>query len=166
MEKKLEVLSVLVDNNYGVVTRISSLFGRRGFNIDTFTGSVTDNPKISRITITLRVDPYELEQVVAQTMKLEEVLELKVLDNESSVMREIALIKVEANLETRSKVKNIADIYGASVVDLSPNSMIVELTGKPAKLDAFINIMEEFKIMEMCRTGISALERNKVITEK
>lgn len=162
MDKKLEVLSVLVANNYGVLARISSLFGRRGFNIDTLTVSKTDNPKISRITLTLRGNPAEVEQIVAQTLKLEEVISVKVLEPIKSVMREIVLVKVVADSDTRGKVKEVAEIYNASVVDLSPTSMVVELTGKPSKIDAFISIMDGFKIVEMCRTGITAMERNNV----
>ncbi len=159
MEKKLEVLSILVKNHYGVVTRISSLFGRRGFNIDTFTGSNTNDPEISTITITLEGDHYQMQQIIAQTRKLEEVIDVKVLDPIESVMREIALVKVKADTETRGQVKDVADIYGASVVDLSPTSMILELTGRPDKLNAFVKVMEGFEIIEMCRTGVTAMDR-------
>lgn len=161
-ERKLEVLSVLVDNNYGVLARISSLFGRRGYNIDTLTVSNTDNPMLSRITLTVQGDPQEVRQIVAQTMKLEEVRDVKVLEQENSVMREIVLLKVRADAKTRSQIREVADIYKASVVDLSPTSMIIELTGKPTKINAFIRIMEDFDIVEMCRTGITAMARNNV----
>ncbi|MDO5695641.1 MAG: acetolactate synthase small subunit [Eubacteriales bacterium] len=161
-EKKLEVLSVLVNNNYGVLTRISSLFGRRGYNIDSLTVSNTDDPAISRITITVQGDPHEVEQIVAQTLKLEEVREINVLKPLHSVMREIVLVKVRANAQNRSQIREVAEIYKASVVDLSPTSMIIELTGKPTKINAFIRVMEEFDIVEMCRTGITAMPRNNV----
>ncbi len=159
MENKMEVISIVVENNYGVLARISSLFGRRGFNIETITASNTADPMITKIIVTLKADPYVVEQVIGQTKKLEEVLEVKVLDHVRSVMREIALLKVKANASNRADVKGIADIYGASVVDLSPTSMIVELTGKPSKIDAFVHLMEEFEVVEMCRTGVTAMER-------
>lgn len=161
-EKRLEVLSVLVDNNYGVLARISSLFGRRGYNIDTLTVSTTNDPKLSRITLTVQGDPHEVAQIIAQTLKLEETRDVQVLNKDESVMREIVLVKVRADTNNRAQVKEVAEIYKASVVDLSPTSMILELTGKPNKVNAFIRIMEDFDIVEMCRTGVTAMARNNV----
>ncbi len=162
MEKKTEVLSILVADNYGVLTRISNLVTRRGYNIDTLTVSTTDNPKISRITMTVKGNHHEIEHIIAQTIKLEEVLNAEILEPSKSVLREITLIKVKADANTRGHIKEAADIYSACVVDLSPKSMIVELTGRPSKIDAFIKIMEEFGVIEMCRTSATAMQRNSV----
>lgn len=160
MEDNFIVLSVLAENNYGVLTRIASLFGRRAYNLDTLTGSNTNDERLFRITITLKGDIHEVEQIVAQTSKLEEVHSVTVLEHNSAVMREIVLVKVLATVENRTQIKEIADIYKASIVDLSPNSMIIELTGKPNKIDAFIRVIEDFEIIEMCRTGVTAMSRN------
>ena len=157
---KLEVLSIVVQNNYGVLARISSLFGRRGYNIDTLTVSNTDNPDISRITLTVQGLENEINQIILQTSKLEEVIKVDVLNKNTSVMREIVLVKIKANAANRNKVVEIANIYKGSVIDLSPESMIVEVTGKPTKINAFIKILEDFEILEICRTGITAKSRD------
>ena len=154
---KLEVLSIVVQNNYGVLARISSLFGRRGYNIDTLT---VDNPDISRITLTVQGLENEINQIILQTSKLEEVIKVDVLNKNTSVMREIVLVKIKANAANRNKVVEIANIYKGSVIDLSPESMIVEVTGKPTKINAFIKILEDFEILDICRTGITAMSRD------
>lgn len=159
-QQKLEVLNILVNNSYGVLARISSLFGRRGYNIDTLTVSTTDNPDISRITLTVQGLENEINQIILQTSKLEEVLKVEVLDPIKSVMREILLAKVKTNAETRGKILEIANIYKGSIIDLSPTSTIVEVTGKPTKINAFLRILEDFEILEVCRTGITAMSRS------
>ena len=133
--QKLEVLSILVQNNYGVLARISSLFGRRGYNIDTLTVSNTDDPEISRITLTVQGLENEINQIILQTSKLEEVIKVDVLEQNKSVMREIVLAKIKTNSDNRSKMVEVATIYKGSIIDLSPTSMIVEVTGKPTKIN-------------------------------
>ena len=158
--QKLEVLSIVVQNNYGVLARISSLFGRRGDNIDTLTVSNTDDPDISRITLTVQGFENEINQIILQTSKLEEVIKVDVLEQNKSVMREIVLAKIKTNADNRSKMVEVATIYKGSIIDLSPTSMIVEVTGKPTKINAFIKVLEDFEILEICRTGITAMSRD------
>lgn len=156
-----EILSVIVDNHSGVLCRITSLFGRRGFNIDSLTVSTTDDPHTSRITLSVQGNEQIIDQIITQTLKLEEVQNVFILDEAASLSRELLLVKLAANEANRGKIREIADVYGASVVDLSPDSMILELTGKSSKMDGFINILSEYEIIEMCRTGVTALERGK-----
>ena len=154
-----QVISVLVDNHSGVLTRISSLFGRRGFNIDSLTVSATNDPAVSRITIVVHDDAKVLQQIVLQTARLEETRHIFVLDPAVSLFRELLLLKVEATQANRSELREIGSIYKAKIIDLSPESLEFELTGEPDKIDAFLKMMEGFTILEMCRTGITALER-------
>lgn len=156
---KKEVISLLVENHAGVLARIASLFGRRGYNIDSLTVSATDNPAISRITIVVRGDEAVLNQIISQTRKLIETQDVFQLDEDRALLRELLLVKVPANEAKRSAIREIADVYGAEIVDLSVDSMIVELTGAPKKIDAFLEVISEYDIVEMCRTGITALER-------
>ena len=154
-----QVISVLVDNHSGVLTRISSLFGRRGFNIDSLTVSATNDPAVSRITIVVHDDAKVLQQIVLQTARLEETRHIFVLDPAVSLFRELLLLKVEATQANRSELREIGSIYKAKIIDLSPESLVFELTGEPDKIDAILKMMEGFTILEMCRTGITALER-------
>lgn len=154
-----EVISILVDNHAGVLTRVSSMFGRRGFNIDSLTVSATSNPAISRITVVVRADEDSLEQIIKQTARLEETRDIFVLKRENSLFRELLLVKVAADENTRSQIREIAGIYKAKIIDLSIGSMVMELTGEPEKIDAFLKILSTYRILEMCRTGITALER-------
>ena len=154
-----EVISIIVDNHSGVLTRISSLFGRRGFNIDSLTVSATDKPDISRITIVVNDDEKVLQQIILQTARLEETQKIFVLNSANSLYRELLLLKVAADKSNRSELREIGGIYKAKIIDLSPGSMVFELTGEPDKIDAFLKMMEDFTILEMCRTGITAIER-------
>ena len=158
MEKK-EVLSVLVDNHSGVLARVASLFGRRGYNIDSLTVSASNDPHISRITIVVSGDEAVISQIISQTRKLVETRAIFALNENRSLLRELLLVKLAANESKRSAIREVADIYGADIVDLSVDSMIVELTGAPTKIDAFLEVIKEYDILEMCRTGITALER-------
>ena len=158
MEKK-EVLSVLVDNHSGVLARVASLFGRRGYNIDSLTVSATNDPHISRITLVVSGDEAVISQIISQTRKLVETRDIFALNENRSLLRELLLVKLAANESKRSAIREVADIYGADIVDLSVDSMIVELTGAPTKIDAFLEVIKEYDILEMCRTGITALER-------
>ena len=163
MSEKKQVVSMLVDNHAGVLARVSSLFARKGFNIDSLTVSATDDPKLSRITITTRGDKQQLSQILSQTGKLIEVRNVDALNPETTIQRELLLVKVKADEKKRSAVREAAEIYKASVVDLSVDSMVVELTGKPAKIDGFLAVIGQYEILEMCRTGVTALERGSVV---
>ena len=154
-----EVISIIVDNHSGVLTRISSLFGRRGFNIDSLTVSATDKPDVSRITIVVNDDEKVLQQIILQTARLEETKKIFVLNSANSLYRELLLLKVAADSGNRSGLREIGGIYKAKIIDLSPTSMVFELTGEPDKIDAFLKMMDGFEILEMCRTGITAIER-------
>lgn len=160
MEK--QVLSVLVDNHSGVLARVASLFCQRGFNIDSLTVSHTDNPEISRITIVTEGDSITLEQIIKQTAKLEEAKTVTHLNPEDSLLRELLLVKVAADETNRGAIREISTIYKAKIIDLSATCMVMELTGEPAKIDGFLAILEQYHILEMCRTGITALERGYV----
>ena len=154
-----EVLSALVENHAGVLTRISSLFSQRGYNIDSLTVSATDNPAISRITIVVDGDSRILEQIILQTAKLIETRKIFALDQAHSLLRELLLIKLAADENNRGAIREVAEIYKAKIIDLSPSSMVLELTGEPEKIDGFLDVLRNYEILEMCRTGITALAR-------
>ncbi len=160
------VIAVYVENKYGVVSRISGLFMRKGFNIDTFTGGETDNPDFSRITIALDGDEYVRDQIINQLKKLHNVKQVKLLPP-SSVEREIMLIKVANSPETRSDIMAAAEVYRAKIIDYTVEAMCIEVTGEPSKLNAFIEVMKPLGIIELCRTGVVALERgnNSIINK-
>ena len=153
------VISLLVDNQNGVLARVASLFCRRGFNIDSLTVSATNDPKISRITVTLRGDEQALSQLILQTERLEVTRQIFELNPEKSLQRELLLLKVAADVHSRAELREIASIYKSKIIDLSPDSMVFELTGKPDKVDAFLNMFSGYEILELCRTGVTALER-------
>ena len=153
------VISLLVDNHNGVLARVSSLFCRRGFNIDSLTVSATNDPAVSRITVTLHGDDAAISQLILQTERLEVTRQVFVLDHENSLERELLLLKVAADVHNRSELREIASIYKAKIIDFSPDSMVLELTGRPEKVDAFLKILADYKILEQCRTGVTALER-------
>ena len=156
---KKVVLSLLVDNTSGVLSRITGLFSRRGYNIDSLTVGSTENERYSRATVVARGDDLILEQIRKQLAKLVDVKEIKELLPEESVCRELVLIKVQANREERQQVVSIANIFRAKVVDVAVDSLMIELTGNQAKIDAFINLLEGFTIKEIVRTGITGLSR-------
>lgn len=160
------VIAVYVENKYGVLTRVSGLFMRKGFNIDSLTVGETDDPKFSRITITLNGDDYAREQLVNQLKKLHNVKQVKLLNGDNSVERELMLIKVRTTPENRSEIMAAAEIYRAKVIDYTTDAMCVEVTGEPSKIKAFIEVMKPLGIVEMCRTGIVSLERGSSILEK
>ena len=155
---KKEIVSVLVDNQANVLTRVVSLFGRRGFNIDSLTVSATNDPNLSRITIVFSATEQKMQQILTQTEKLEVVKSIYVLNRENSLYRELLLIKIEADQKQRSAIKEIVDIFRGKIVDLSRESLIIELTGTPEKLDGFIDVIQDYKIVEVCRTGITGIE--------
>ena len=153
------VISLLVDNQSGVLARVSNLFCRRGFNIDSLTVSATNDPAVSRITVTITSDEKALSQLILQTERLEVTRQVFVLDHENSLERELLLLKVAADVHNRGELREIASIYKAKIIDFSPDSMVLELTGRPEKIDAFLKILADYKILEQCRTGVTALER-------
>lgn len=154
-----KVISLLVDNQSGVLARVSNLFCRRGFNIDSLTVSATNDPTVSRITVTVSGSGKELNQLVLQTERLEVTRQVFVLDNDNTLQRELLLLKVAADVHNRAELREIASIYKSKIIDLSPDSMVFELTGKPEKIDAFLLMFKDYKILEQCRTGVTALER-------
>lgn len=159
--KNLErhVLSVLVRNSSGVLTRVSGLFARRGFNIDSLTVGRTENPEISRMTIVLMGNEYILEQFTKQLNKLEDVLRVHELKSEYSVYRELVLIKVQASPEKRGAINEVVKIFRSKIIDVAHNTVTIELTGDDSKINALIELMEDYGIVEIVRTGIAALER-------
>lgn len=158
------VIAVYVENKYGVVARITGLFLRKGFNIDSVTGRETEDPKYSRITISLNGDDFISNQLINQLKKLHNVKKVKLLKSESSVERELMLMKVRNTAENRNEVIAATEIYKTKIVDYTTETMCVEVTGEPHKIDAFIELMKPLGIIEMCRTGVVALERgNKTI---
>ena len=156
---KREVISILVDNYANVLTRVVSLFGRRGFNIDSLTVSATNNPEISRITIVFTGTDQALSQIITQTEKLEVVRAIFTLDASNSLYRELLLIKIQVDKTDRAAVREIVEIYRAKIIDLSKDSMIIELTGAPEKLDGFMDMLNCYNAVEVCRTGITGIER-------
>ena len=157
---KKKIVSVLVLNQANVLTRVVSLFGRRGFNIDSLTVSATNDPALSRITIVFSATEPSMQQIITQTEKLEVVKSIYILDRANSLYRELLLLKVNASEKKRTPIKEIVDIYRGKIVDLSKDSMIIELTGTPEKLDGFMDVMEDYEVVEVCRTGITGIESN------
>ena len=156
---RTKVFQLLVDNTSGVLSRISGLFSRRGYNIESITAGVTADPRFTRITIVTSGDDEILEQIEKQVAKLIDVRDIKELKPDNSVYRELALIKVKTGSEQRQGVIAVADIFRAKIIDVASESLIVELTGNQAKIDAFINLLEGYEILELARTGIAGLGR-------
>ncbi len=159
MESGKFILSMLVKNEAGVLTRISGLFARRGFNIDSLSVGETQDHLTSRITIVATGDAYIREQIVHQLEKLYDVKVVELMDTEKTVARELLLVKVTASKDTRSQVLEAVTVFRAKVIDLTPETMTMELTGEKAKLDAFIAFLTPLGIIELCRTGVTAIGR-------
>ena len=165
------IITLVVRNDSGVLARISSLFGRRGFNIDSLSVSATDDPDISRITVVVRGDNQALDQVVKQTAKLDDTINIEPLKEENCVARELLLVKIKCISECIScDVVNLTDRYGAAILDIAKNSMIIELTGTTYKVNEFLKELKmsaqgKYEIYKVCRTGITAMKRG-VIEEK
>ncbi len=158
MENNKFVIAVYVDNKAGVLTRVTAMFTRRNFNIDTLTVGETERSEYSRITITMRGDDYVKEQLINQLKKLYVVKKVEVLQDEP-IKRELMLIKVQNSSEHRNDIMTAVDVFRASVIDYSTEGMCIEVTGNPSKIDAFVKLMQPFGILEMCRTGVVALDR-------
>ena len=159
------VLSLLVHNRAGVTSRISGLFSRRGYNMDSITGGVTENPDITRITVVVHGEEEILEQVIKQLDKIEDVIEIEELKPELSVCRELILVRVAVNEILRPEVVSVADIFRANVVDVSKESLMIELTGNKSKLDAFLELLRGYEILGIARTGMTGLCRGSVIKD-
>lgn len=152
------ILSVIVQNNAGVLARISSLFGRRGYNIDSLTVSATTNPRISRITIIVTGDDTILEQIIKQVSKLEEAISVAHLHEDDAHCRELVFVKIcEPDADTRESAREVAEVYGAHVVQAKGDTMLLELTEVPSRIDAFLSVIANFHVVETCRSGVTAM---------
>lgn len=154
-----QVYSLLVDNNPGVLSRIAGLFSRRGYSIDSITAGMTADPRFTRITVVSSGDELILSQIEKQVRKLEDVREIKLLKDDEAVYRELIMVKVRVNAQQRTEVISIADIFRAKIVDVEKESLMIELTGNQSKLEAFLNLLDGYEILELARTGITGLSR-------
>lgn len=162
---KKMVLSLLVDNTSGVLSRVSGLFSRRGYNIDSLSVGVTENPKFSRMTVAVSGDDRILSQIKKQLLKLEDVISITELKDGASVCRELLLVKIKATTEERQQIISLADVFRAKVVDVSRESVMIEITGNISKVEAFITLIDGFTIEEMVRTGLTGLTRGNILPD-
>ena len=156
---KQRILSLLVDNTSGVLSRVSGLFSRRGYNIDSLTVGVTADPRYSRMTVVASGDDLVLEQITKQLSKLEDVIDIKVRKPDASLNRELIMVNVKADAAQRQSIMSVAGIFRAKIVDVGVESLIIELTGAQSKVDAFLKLLEGYEILELARTGITGLSR-------
>ena len=154
-----QVYSLIVDNTPGVLSRIAGLFSRRGYSIDSITAGVTADPRFTRITVVATGDEVILSQIEKQVRKLEDVREIKLLKDDDSVYRELIIVKVRVDASHRAEVISLADIFRAKVVDVEKECLMIELTGNQSKLEAFLNLLDGYEILELARTGITGLAR-------
>ena len=160
-------LSVLVENKPGVLARVASLFARRGFNIESLAVGPTEDPQLSRMTIVVSVDTHPLEQVTKQLNKLVNVIKIVELEDAASVQRELVFVKVKANAQMRSDVLEIISLFRARVVDVAPDSLIVEITGTRDKIDAMLEVLAPYGILELAQSGMVAVGRgSRRMTDK
>ena len=153
------IIAVYVENKFGVLTRVTSMFTRRGFNIDALTVGETESPEYSRITISMSGDGYARDQMINQLRKLFNVKKVELLERQNSINRELLLIKAYNEPVNRNDIMNAVNIFRAKIIDYSSEALCIEVTGDSEKIDAFIDVMKPIGIIEMCRTGIVALER-------
>ena len=163
---KRYTLAVLTRNQFGVLNRVTSMFRRRQFNISALTVSETESPDFSRITVLFDGDERNKEQLVDQLYKLPDVCSIKEFNHEESISRELLLIKMQNSPENRDEILTAADAYEAKIVDYMKDSIIFQVTGDSRKIDQFINLMRDFNILEICRTGIVSLERGESTIRK
>ncbi len=156
---KQTTLSLLVDNNPGVLSRIAGLFTRRNYNIETISAGRTQDQRFTRITVLVSGDDQILEQIRCQIEKLEEVRKIIVLEDKTSVCRELLMVKVMAGKMEKQDLIAIADVFRAKIVDVSTETLMMELTGNQNKLDAFMNLLSDYEVVELVRTGITGLQR-------
>ena len=152
-------ISVLVENKFGVLARVTGMFSGRGFNIDTLNVGPTNDPKFSRITATVRGDDQQLDQCIKQLDKLIEVIKVQDLASGQFASRELALVKVAADGARRGEIVQLVDIFRAKIVDVSPTDLVIEMTGNEEKVEAFLSMMEQYGIISLARTGALAMER-------
>jgi acetolactate synthase I/III small subunit len=152
-------ISVLVENKFGVLARVTGMFSGRGFNIDTLNVGPTSDPKFSRITATVRGDDQQLDQCIKQLDKLIEVIKVQDLASGQFAARELALVKVKADGAKRGEIVQLVDIFRAKIVDVSPKDLIIEMTGNEEKVESFLSMMEPYGILSLARTGTLAMER-------
>lgn len=152
-------VSIIVTNQSGTLTRISSLFSQRNFNIDSFTCGETNNPKVSRMTITATGDNTKRDQLLKQISKLYDVKKVELMTPENTILRELLIAKVNTTGETLQTIMDVANIFRSKVIDVSPNSVCIEMTGESNKLNAFLTYIAPYGIVEYCRTGLVAMER-------
>ena len=157
MEKR--VLSILVDNTSGVLSRVSGLFSRRGYSIDSITAGITTDERFTRLTVVASGDELILSQIEKQLRKLEDVVDIKILADGESVCRELIKVKGMADASERAEIISVADIFRAKIVDVERESLMLEMTGNQSKVEAFLNLLQGYKILELARTGITALSR-------
>lgn len=155
-------LAVIVENRPGVLTRVTTLFRRRGYNIESLAVGETENPSISRITIVVMGDEKILEQVTKQLYKLVDVIKIVDITDKRSVERELVMIKVKADVNVRAEIVQIVDIFRARIVDIGKTSLIIEVTGDSGKIDAIVESLKPFGIIELVRTGIVAMVRGEI----
>ncbi len=158
---QLHTISLLVENRFGVLARISSLFSARGYNIDSLSVGITEDPMISRMTIVVRGDDRILEQVLKQLNKLIDVVKVTDYKDTPHIERDLALVKVTASKDSRSELIQICDIFRAKIVDVTADALVIEMTGDNDKVEALLNMLRPFGIKETCRTGIVAMARGK-----
>lgn len=159
MDKNSFIIAIYVDNKSGVLTRVSSLFTRRGYNIDTLSVGEAEDPNFSRITVSMRGTSEERIQLISQLKKLYNVKKVEVISAEQGIRRELLLVKVRNTPETRADLRDTVDVFKAKIIDYSADAMCLEITGDTSKVNAFLDNMKLFGIIEICRTGIVAIER-------
>ena len=157
----LNTYVVYVENKPGVLTRVASLFRRRGFNIDSLTVGRTEKPEVSRMTITVDADHDQAKRIEANLYKLVNVLLVENITNQAAIVRDLAMIKVAATHEARSHVLELASVFRARVVDVAPESLTIEITGAEDKIDGLLEVLRPYGVLEMVRTGIVAMRRGK-----
>jgi acetolactate synthase-1/3 small subunit len=158
-------IAVIVENKSGVLTRIAGLFSRRAFNIDSLSVGATDNPDYSRMTLTVKGGEEVLEQVIKQLSKLINVIRVSELNPAESIERELAIIKVNADRENRSEIMQVVDVFRAKIIDVSARSMIIEITGDEEKINAIVQLLRQYGIKEMARTGKVSMVRGLKSTQ-
>ena len=156
------VLSILVENNSGVLSRIAGLFSRRGFNIDSLTVSTTDTMNISRITITVTGDDYILEQITKQLNKLIPVIKVTELKPTQAVFRDLILVKIKPQKDDLSYINDLVKVYRGNIIDFSKETITIELTGDSDKISAFLSVIDNYPIVELVRTGITGIQRGNI----
>ena len=160
---KIYNLAILVDNKPGVLTHVSGLISRRAFNIESISAGYTEETDVTRINIEVSVeDKHELEQVINQLSKLIDIIKIVNLGEVDSIVRELVLLKVRANKETLKDIRNIVDVFRGKIVDISPENVVIEITGSQGKIDAICAMMAQFEIIEIARTGTIAISRGPI----